>query len=86
MGKNMRKIGFFVWFVLLSMLLCFFGPVSAEMQKPEWQVGDFWEYNMVIFYPNSNLSAKGKLEIKEEKTIAVNHTECNIFIFQYSLL
>jgi len=79
MGRNMRKIGFFVWFVLLSMLLCFFEPVSAEMQKPEWQVGDFWEYEMAIFYPNSNFSAKGKLEIKEEKTITVNLTEYNVY-------
>lgn len=64
----------FVGILMLMLSTSFFviERASAEMEKPLWKRGDYWDNELIWYTEDDTISRNGRFEIKDEKTITIN--------------
>ena len=63
--------------LLLSSMMMLSGIVSAELEKPEWHEGDYWEYTVSRWEEYLTASGQKYVEVKQEKTITIEGSQYN---------
>ena len=58
------------WYISLFLILLIILPLSAS-QKIEWKVGNYWEYNLHYYMPQTN-TQKILMRVINEENISVN--------------
>jgi len=78
----MRKTYVAMMFCMLVLSVLYAAEgVSAEMQKPDLQVGDYWEYDVVY---SSDATGTAKWEVKSEDSITINGTNYYVIVMEYN--
>ena len=71
---------FIVIIMIISLFfILIFLVVSADMQKPVLTEGDFWDYDIELFYEDSDtiITGERKIEVHNNKTITINDSQYN---------
>jgi hypothetical protein len=79
----MRKIAILLiaFGLLLSLLIFNFESVSADMEKPVFSEGDYWEYDVVY---SSDATGTARWEVKSEDNITINGTNYDGILMEFN--
>lgn len=79
MGRKIKNILVFCITIILITLIFSSIKVDSEMKKPNYRIGQFWHYQLKMFYGNKSFIGNSSFKVVAKEKIDINNTKFSAF-------